>query len=112
MDPLGTAQFEQRAVIRKQPHRLMSAAGQQFVEIFDQCLVSVFYHADRSGSQRDLAGLDAFEQIFGSLGDDGDAVDIDNLQRAVGLMQIAFCVAQRRRLRIGVLRQRVVQRGF
>ncbi len=41
MDSFSAADLQQRLIVREQTHRLMAAASQYFIQVFDQCLIGV-----------------------------------------------------------------------
>ena len=90
MDSLGAAHRQQRLVVREQAYRLMRRACQQFFQIFNQGLIGVFNRLRHRSIERQLAGIDPVEQVFYGFGQDRHAIDIDDLQRTVRLMQMGL----------------------
>ncbi len=60
--------------------------------------------------QAQLGRLNAIQQVFNGFGNDRNAVDINDLQGAMRLMQIRLGMAQRGGLGFGVLRNSLEQR--
>ena len=90
VDALGVAQREQRPVTRKQPYRLVGSAGEKLLEVLGHRAVCSADGLDGLRGAGPGRGLKTLEQALDLFGDEGDTLEIDDLQRPVSLMQVGL----------------------
>ena len=102
MNAFGAAHLLQCFVIRKQTHRLLHGASQQLFQVAGDRIRRRCHGLHQCCIEPQGARHNAFEQILDGRRDTDHTVDIDHVQRAVGLVQLAFGLPQQRRTGIRV----------
>ena len=93
----GAARLHHRLIGREQSHRLVRRTFDDFVQVRGQRCKRRQQHPALGGVEHDLPALDQVEQALAFFGQPGDAIEPDDLQCAVRLMQMHLAKLDLRR---------------